>query len=98
MRALLETPRVDSAAGACWGSVTPGERRRVALYVAPTPAIARARSDDWTKRFGPAGVAIAPLAELLADPPFRGAVEPSRVDVFVATPQSLLACAERAQW
>ena len=97
MRALLETPRVDSAAGACWGSVTPGERRRVALYVAPTPAIARARSDDWTKRFGPAGVAIAPLAELLADPPFRGAVEPSRVDVFVATPQSLLACAERAR-
>ena len=78
-----------SAAGAFWGAVTPGERRRVALYVAPTPALARARTENWSARFGPLGVTCAPLEDVASN-------DASRVDVFVATPESLLSCVARA--
>lgn len=90
-RALLETPRMASAAGAFWGAVTPGERRRVALYVAPTPALARARQENWSARFGPLGVTCATLEDVLA-----ASHDAARVDVFVATPESLLLCVSRA--
>ena len=93
-RALLQTPRMASAAGACWGSVMPGERRRVALYVAPTPALARARAESWSARFGPLGVTCAPLADALLRPV---PIDASRADVFVATPETLLAFVKRAR-
>jgi len=94
-RALLQTPRMASAAGACWGSVMPGERRRVALYVAPTPTLARARAESWSARFGPLGVTCAPLADAF----LRRSVpmDASRADVFVATPETLLAFVKRAR-
>ena len=94
-RALLQTPRMASAAGACWGSVMPGQRRRVALYVAPTPTLARARAESWSARFGPLGVTCAPLADAF----LRRSVpmDASRADVFVATPETLLAFVKRAR-
>lgn len=93
-RALLQTPRMASAAGACWGSVMPGERRRVALYVAPTPTLARARAESWSARFGPLGVTCAPLADVFLRPV---PIDASRADVFVATPETLLAFVKRAR-
>ena len=63
----------------------------MALYVAPTPALARARQENWSARFGPLGVTCATLEDGLA-----ASIDAARVDVFVATPESLLLCVARA--
>lgn len=100
----METPRVESCAGACWGAVIPGEFRRKALYVTPRPDRLSATLESWQNRFGPLGVKCEALpyfetrtinsgddTSIISDVSDIITNSLRNVDVFLASPNTFLA-------
>jgi hypothetical protein len=65
VRVVMETPRVMSCAGACWGAVVSGGKRRKALYISPS-AVSETH-ESWRNRFGALGVTCETLPSFFFD-------------------------------